>query len=54
MGSYIFILILAFLDLFGPPLSTLAGALAMIAVTFVLLHEIPWSTITGILQGKQS
>ncbi len=45
MGAYIFCLILAILDVFGGPMSTLAGGIAMIALTYIVLHEIPWNTI---------
>ena len=54
LGSYILLLVLAVLDMFGPPLSTLAGAIAMLAMVFVLLTEFPWATIINTLQGKQA
>lgn len=54
LGGYIFVLVLALIDMFGPPLSTLASALAMLAVVMILLTEVPWNTILGALQGKRS
>jgi len=39
MGGFILILILSLLDLFGGPLSTLAGALAMLAAVFVIVTD---------------
>ncbi|SRR6266702_6743729 len=52
MGAYIFVFILAILDMFGPPLSTLAGALAMLAVVYVLLNEFPWGKLTASLPAS--
>ncbi len=54
LGSYIFLLVLAVMDVFGGQMSTLAGALALIAATFVLLTEFPWTQLVGIVQGKGS
>lgn len=45
LGSYIFVLVLSVIDMFGGPLSQLATALAMLAVTYVLVSEFPWSTV---------
>lgn len=52
IGSYIFILIMSIMDMFGGGLSDLASALSMLAVTYVLLTEFPWSTILKFVQGK--
>lgn len=46
IGAYVFLLILSVLDYFGGPLDTIASALAMLAVLYVILHD--W---TGIWQG---
>jgi len=54
LGSYILLLVLSILDMFGGGLSKLAGAIAMVAVTYVLLTEIPWKTLISIAQGKQA
>jgi hypothetical protein len=53
LGGYIFVLLLALLDTFGGPVSNLANALALLAMTYVLLTEFPWATIIGIVQGGQ-
>lgn len=52
LGSYIFLLVLSVLDMFGGQLGVLAGALAMVAVVFVLLNEFPWQQLIATLQGK--
>lgn len=54
IGSYILLLVLSILDMFGGPLSTLSGAIAMVAVVYVLLHEFPWQTLINLAQGKKS
>lgn len=51
LGGYIFVLVLALLDMFGPPLSTIAGGLAMVAVVFVILNTFPWQQVLGALHG---
>lgn len=53
-GAYVFLLMLAILDMFGGQASTLAGALAMLAVVYVLLTQFPWSAVTGAVKGKQT
>lgn len=53
IGSYVFLFVLSVMDMYGGPMSSLAGALAMLAVTFVLLTEVPWQTIIGLVQGKK-
>jgi len=53
LGSYIFILMLSIADMFGGALSTLSGGIAMVAVTYVLLTEVPWSQFIKIVQGKK-
>jgi hypothetical protein len=52
IGSYILLLVLSLMDMFGGKLSQLASALAMLAVVYVLLTEIPWQTIIKVAQGK--
>lgn len=52
IGAYIFLFVLSIMDMYGGPLSQLAGALAMLAVTYVLLTEVPWSQIITLVQGK--
>jgi uncharacterized membrane protein len=54
LGAYILLFVLAIADMFGPPLSDIAGAIAMLAVVVVLLTEFPWQTILSLVQGKQS
>ena len=53
IGSYVFMLVLSILDLFGGQVSTLAGALAMVAMIGVILNT--WtpllSTITSAVKG---
>lgn len=51
IGSYVFLFVLSILDMYGGPMSTLSGALAMLAVTYVLITEVPWQTIISLLQG---
>jgi hypothetical protein len=45
IGSYVFMLVLSILDLFGGQVSTLAGALAMVAMVAVILNT--WTPILG-------
>jgi hypothetical protein len=52
IGSYIFLLVLAFMDMYGGSLSMLSGGLAMVAATYVLLTEFPWKQVIGLVQGK--
>lgn len=54
LGAYILLLVLAITDAFGPPLSDIAGAIAMLAMVFVLLTEFPWTTIINTLQGNKA
>ncbi len=54
LGSYVLLLILAILDLFGGQVSRLAGALAMIAALYVIINQFPWSTLLNIVQGSKS
>lgn len=54
IGSYIFVFVLAILDMFGPPLSNISGGLAMVAVVYVLINEFPWEALISILQGKSA
>lgn len=53
VGSYIFILMLSIMDMFGGPFAQLSGALAMLAVTYVLLTQVPWNTIIKTVTGKK-
>lgn len=53
LGSYIFLLVCSVIDIFGGPASQFAGALALLAATYILLTEFPWSQIIGLVQGKQ-
>ena len=54
IGSYIFFFMVAILDMYGGPMSTFAGALAMLAATFILMNEIPWIAIVAWVQGKKN
>lgn len=54
IGSYVFLFVLSIADMYGGPMSTLAGALAMLAVTYVLITEVPWTTIINLVQGKNA
>jgi hypothetical protein len=54
IGSYILLLVLAILDTFGGPFSKLSGALAMLAMVYVLLTEFPWSAVIALAQGKKA
>lgn len=54
IGSYILLLILSLMDMFGGRLSDLASAFAMLAVVFVLLTEVPWQAIINLAQGKKA
>lgn len=51
IGGYVFMLILSILDMFGGQISTIASALAMLAVVYVLLNVFPWSQISSLLKG---
>lgn len=59
LGSYIFLFVLSIMDIFGGPFSNLAGALAMVAVVYVLFGTdpttgssiFPWQEIIRIAQG---
>lgn len=51
MGGYIFTLVLALLDMFGGEMSIFAGALAMLAMLYVLLTEFPWATLIQAARG---
>jgi hypothetical protein len=52
IGSYVFMLILSLADLFGGEISRLMSALALLAAGYVVLTEIPWTTILGLVKGK--
>jgi len=47
IGANILLLVLAVVDFFGGPLSTIAGALAFLAAVVVLLNDIPWGLLFG-------
>jgi hypothetical protein len=52
IGSYILLLILSVLDMFGGGIAQLASGLAMVAVVYVLLTEFPWQQLIKLVQGK--
>lgn len=52
IGSYIFLFVLSIMDTFGGGMSSLSGALAMLAMTYVIITEIPWQTIIGFVGGS--
>lgn len=54
IGAYVFVLVLAVLDMFGGGIATLANALAMLAVVYILLTEFPWAQVIALVQGKSS
>lgn len=54
LGSYIFLFVLAILDMFGGAIANLAGALSMVAVVYVLLTEVPWTDIGKFVGGSAS
>lgn len=45
IGTYVFLLALAILDMFGGQFSPFASALAMLAALYVLITEFPWNTL---------
>lgn len=51
IGSYIFVLVLAVLDLFGGTISQLASALALIAAISVVLTQFPWDKILSLVKS---
>lgn len=51
LGAYVLLLILSLMDLFGGPMRRFGGALAMLAVVYVLINQFPWSSILGLLNG---
>lgn len=53
IGAYIFLFVLSILDMYGGPVSDLAGALAMLAATYVIITELPWDQIIKLVQGKK-
>lgn len=54
LGAYVLLLLLSLLDLFGGSVSRLASAIALIAALYVILNELPWSTLIGLVQGKST
>lgn len=52
LGSYILLLVLSVMDMFGNGLSQLASAIALLAMTYVVLTEFPWKTIIKTIQGN--
>lgn len=54
LGAYIFMLLLALLDAFGGDISKLASALALLAMTAVVVNQFPWQTVLGTLQGRKT
>lgn len=53
IGSYVLLVILSIMDMFGGSLSQLASALAMLAATYVILTEFPWQQLINLTQGKK-
>lgn len=53
VGGYVFMLMLSVGDMFGGQLSQLMSALALLATTYVLLVEFPWSTVIATVQGTK-
>lgn len=51
VGGYVFMLMLSIGDMFGGDLGKLMSALALLAATYVLLVEFPWTTVIGAVQG---
>lgn len=51
IGAYVLLLVLSIMDVFGGSMSTLAGGIAMVAMTYVILTEVPWQTIISTVQG---
>lgn len=54
VGSYILLLVLSLMDMFGGRISQLASAIAMLAVVYVLLNEFPWQQLINLAQGKKA
>lgn len=54
IGSYILLLVLSVMDMFGGKISQLASAIAMLAVVYVLLTEFPWKQLISVVQGKKA
>jgi hypothetical protein len=62
IGTYIFLFILAIMDIFGGPFSKLSSALAMLAVVYILIGVdpttkqplFPWQQIINLVQGKKA
>ena len=53
IGTFIFVLVLALVDSFAPPkMQTVVGAIAMLAVMYVLLTEFPWDWIFQALKSS--
>jgi hypothetical protein len=50
IGTYVLLLLLALMDLFGGPLAALSSALAMLAVLYILLTEFPWDIILHLVK----
>ena len=58
IGGYVFLIVLALLDLFGPPLSNFANAMALIAVVYILVasHTATqvWDVILNAVHGREN
>jgi len=52
IGGFILLLLLSIMDMFGGPMSTLAGAIAILAATYIILTEVPWNTILSAVQAN--
>lgn len=51
LGSYVFMLVLSIADAFGGDIAKIASALAMLAMTYVLISEFPWGVILSTVRG---
>jgi hypothetical protein len=62
VGSYILLLVLSVMDMFGGQLSQLAGAIAMLLVVYTLFGKdpktqqplFPWQQLINLVQGKKA
>lgn len=53
IGGFIFLLLLSIMDMFGGPMSTVAGALAILAATYIIINEFPWAVILSAVKAQQ-
>lgn len=52
VGGYIYLLMLSILDIFGGNFSRIAGGLALLGSTYVLIFLFPWDSIINMVKGK--